>query len=48
MAQTANISKIRYEELRKNPVFFLKYSEEIRYEKDNKEIIYPRWDSLDQ
>lgn len=48
MAQTANISKIRYEELRKNPVFFLKYSEEIRYEKDNKEIIYPRWDSLDR
>lgn len=48
MAQTANISKIRYEELRKNPVFFLKYSEEIRYKNDNEEIIYPRWDSLDR
>ena len=47
MAQTANISKIRYEELRKNPVFFLKFHREIRY-KNNQEFIYSRWDSLDR
>lgn len=29
MAQTAEISKIRFEELQKNPIFFLKFFENI-------------------
>ena len=35
MVKTADISKTRYEELKKNPVFFLKFFENIHY--DNNE-----------
>ena len=48
MAQTAEISKIRFEELQKNPIFFLKFFENIRYDKNGKEIDYSRWSSLDR
>lgn len=48
MAQTADINKTRYEELRKNPVFFLKFFENIRYDNNGKEIDYSRWSSLDR
>lgn len=48
MAQTADIKKTRYEELKKNPVFFLKFFENIRYDNNGKEIDYSRWSSLDR
>ena len=48
MAQTADINKTRYEELKKNPVFFLKFFENIRYDNNWKEIDYSRWSSLDR
>ena len=48
MAQTAEISKIRFEELQKNPIFFLKFFENIRYDNNGKEIYYSRWSSLDR
>lgn len=48
MAQTADISKIRYEELRKNPVFFLKFFENIHYDNNGRMIDYSRWSSLDR
>ena len=48
MAQTADINKTRYEELKKNPVFFLKFFENIRYDNNGKEIDYSRWSSLDR
>ena len=48
MAQTAEISKIRFEELQKNPIFFLKFFENIRYDNNGKEIDYSRWSSLDR
>ena len=48
MAQTADISKIRFEELQKNPIFFLKFFENIRYDNKGKEIDYSRWSSLDR
>lgn len=48
MAQTADINKARYEELQKNPVFFLKLFENIRYDNNGKEIDYSRWSSLDR
>ena len=48
MAQTADINKTRYEELKKNPVFFLKFFENIRYDNKGKEIDYSRWSSLDR
>lgn len=48
MAQTADINKTRYEELKKNPVFFLKFFENMRYDNNGKEIDYSRWSSLDR
>lgn len=48
MVKTADISKTRYEELRKNPVFFLKFFENIHYDNNGKEIDYSRWNSLDR
>ena len=48
MTKTAYINKIRYEELRKNPVFFLKFFENIRYDNNEEEIDYSRWSSLDR
>ena len=48
MAQTADINKTRYEELKKNPLFFLKFFENIRYDNNWKEIDYSRWSSLDR
>ena len=48
MPQTADINKSRYEELRKNPVFFLKFFENIRYDDNGNEIDYSTWRSLDR
>lgn len=48
MAQTADLSKVRYEELQKNPVFFLKFFENIRYDDNGREIDYSKWSSLDR
>lgn len=48
MAQTADINKSRYEELRKNPVFFLKFFENIRYDDNGNEIDCSTWRSLDR
>ena len=48
MAQTAEISKIRFEELQKNPIFFLKFFENIRYDNNGKECGYSRWRSLER
>ena len=48
MTKTAYINKIRYEELRKNPVVFLKFFENIRYDNNEEEINYSRWSSLDR
>lgn len=48
MVKTADISKTRYEELKKNPVFFLKFFENIHYDNNGKEIDYSRWNSLDR
>lgn len=46
--QTVDISKSRYEELKKNPVFFLKYFENIRYDDQGNENDYSTWRSLDR
>ena len=48
MEQTADINKIRYEELIKNPVFFLKFFERIGYNDNGEEIDYSKWQSLDR
>ena len=48
MVKTADISKTRYEELRKNPVFFLKLFENIHYDNNGKKIDYSSWNSLDR
>ena len=48
MPQTADINKSRYEELKKNPVFFLKFFEYIRYDDKGNEIDYSTWRSLDR
>lgn len=47
MEKTAYINKSRYEELRKNPVFFLRFNENIRYDNKGKEIDFSTWDSHD-
>lgn len=48
MTHTADIAKARYEELRKNPVFFLKFFENIGYDNNGKKTDYSRWSSLDR
>ncbi len=48
MAQTADIDKTRYEELRKNPVFFLKFFESICNDNNGDEIDNSRWSSIDR
>lgn len=49
MTRTVNISKIKYEELRKNPVFFLKFFENIRYDYNSHEDVdFSKWSSLDR
>lgn len=47
MKQTVDISMSRYEGLKKNPVFFLKYFENIRYDNQNKEVDNSTWCSLE-
>ena len=48
MKQVVDISKNRYEELRKNPVFFLKFFENIQYDRHHNEVDYSTWRSLDR
>lgn len=48
MAQTASINKTRYEELRKNPVFFLKFFENTYYDDKDNVIDHSQWRSLDR
>ena len=48
MPQTADIKKSRYEELKKNPVFFLKFFEDISYDEKSNEIDNSTWRSLDR
>ena len=49
MAQTADINRTKYKELRKNPVFFLKFFESIRYDyNSNKDVDCSKWSSLDR
>lgn len=47
MKRIVNISKNKHKELKKNPVFFLKYFEDIQYDNQNKEIDCSMWRSLD-
>lgn len=47
MSQIADINKARFEDLRKNPVFFLKFFENIHYDNNGKEIDCSKWSSLD-
>lgn len=47
MAQTVDISKNRYEELKKNPVFFLKFYNNIRYDEQGNIVDCSTWRSLD-
>ena len=48
MPKIVDINKSRYEELRKNPVFFLKFFENIRYDDNGNEIDCSTWHSLDR
>ena len=48
MKETVDISKSRFEELKKNPVFFLKYFENIQYDNQGKMNDYSTWRSTDR
>lgn len=48
MYQTVDISKKRYEGLKSNPIFFLKFCENIQYDSNGKEIDYSTWCSSDR
>lgn len=46
MQMTVEINTEVYEELRKNPLFFLKYDENIRMDKNGRECDYSLWESV--
>lgn len=48
MKETVDISKSRFEELKNNPVFFLKYFENIQYDNQGKMNDYSTWRSTDR
>lgn len=48
MPKIVDINKSRYEELRKNPVFFLKFFKNIHHDKNGNEIDDSTWHSLDR
>lgn len=47
MVKNVTIGKFRYEELKKNPVFFLKFFENIQYDNNEKEKDLSTWESYD-
>lgn len=48
MSVKVDISESRYSELKKNPLLFLRYYENIRYDEKGHEHDYSKWESIDR